>query len=91
MAQAAKSSREESEHRVSGFSLLEPVGKLRAYPRRLRQFLHEVRVEMRQVTWPSRHEVLVHDVRGDRDGGVFRHFFLRCRTALLVSRAASHG
>ena len=29
------------------------------YPRRLRGFLHEVRVEMRQVTWPTRHEVFV--------------------------------
>jgi preprotein translocase subunit SecE len=27
------------------------------YPRRWRAFLHEVRVEMRQVTWPTRHEV----------------------------------
>ncbi|MFY9751784.1 MAG: preprotein translocase subunit SecE [Candidatus Acidiferrales bacterium] len=50
-------SREESEHTVSGFSLLEPVGKLRAYPRRLRQFLHDVRIEMRQANWPSRPEV----------------------------------
>jgi preprotein translocase subunit SecE len=29
------------------------------YPRRWRTFLHEVRVEMRQVTWPTRHEVFV--------------------------------
>jgi preprotein translocase subunit SecE len=27
------------------------------YPRRFRQFLHEVRVEMRQVTWPTRDDV----------------------------------
>jgi preprotein translocase subunit SecE len=33
--------------------------RLRAYPRRWREFLHEVRLEMRQVTWPSRHEVVV--------------------------------
>jgi preprotein translocase subunit SecE len=33
--------------------------RLREYPRRWRAFLHEVRVEMRQVTWPTRHEVLV--------------------------------
>ena len=59
MAQAAKLNKEESEHRVSGFSLLSPVGKMAEYPRRLRSFLHEVRVEMRQVTWPTRHEVFV--------------------------------
>jgi preprotein translocase subunit SecE len=28
-------------------------------PRRWRTFLHEVRVEMRQVTWPTRREVIV--------------------------------
>ena len=28
-------------------------------PRRWRAFLHEVRVEMRQVTWPTRREVFV--------------------------------
>jgi preprotein translocase SecE subunit len=28
------------------------------YPRQLRQFLHETRVEMKQVTWPSQSEVL---------------------------------
>jgi preprotein translocase subunit SecE len=34
-----------------------PVHKLVDYPRRLRQFLHEVRVEMKQVTWPTRNDV----------------------------------
>ena len=28
-------------------------------PRRWRQFLHDVRLEMRKVTWPSRHDVTV--------------------------------
>jgi preprotein translocase subunit SecE len=28
------------------------------HPRRWRSFLHEVRVEMRQVTWPTQHEVV---------------------------------
>jgi preprotein translocase subunit SecE len=58
MADAAKLNKEEAGHRVSGFSLLEPVGKLAAYPRRLRSFLHDVRVEMRQVNWPSRDDVI---------------------------------
>ena len=34
-----------------------PVNKLLEYPRRWRQFLHEVRVEMRQVTWPTQNDV----------------------------------
>jgi preprotein translocase subunit SecE len=29
-----------------------------SYPQRLRVYLHEVRVEMHQVTWPSREQVL---------------------------------
>ena len=33
------------------------VQRLGDYPRRLRQFLHEVRVEMRQVTWPTMDDV----------------------------------
>ena len=33
--------------------------KLGEYPRQMRAFLHEVRIEMRQVTWPTRHEVFV--------------------------------
>ncbi len=37
-------------------SVFENLGE---YPRRWRAFLHEVRVEMRQVTWPTRHEVFV--------------------------------
>ena len=39
---------------LSGF-----FARLGEYPRRWRGFLHEVRVEMRQVTWPTRHEVFV--------------------------------
>jgi preprotein translocase subunit SecE len=33
--------------------------KLKERPQRWAEFLHEVRVEMRQVTWPTRHEVVV--------------------------------
>ena len=44
--------------RSSGFALLEPVQKLGGYPKRFRSFLHDVRVEMRQVNWPSRADVI---------------------------------
>jgi len=33
--------------------------RLKQRPLQWREFLHEVRVEMRQVTWPTRHEVIV--------------------------------
>ena len=57
MAQVAKLNREEAEHRAGGLSMPAPVGKLAQYPKRLKSFFHEVRVEMKQVNWPSRHEV----------------------------------
>ena len=33
--------------------------RIKQHPKRWGEFLHEVRVEMRQVTWPTRHEVVV--------------------------------
>ncbi len=57
MAQAAKLNREEDEHRVSGFSLMSPVGKVSESFKRLGTFLHDVRIEMKQVNWPSRLDV----------------------------------
>jgi len=33
--------------------------RLKQHPKRWSEFLHEVRVELRQVTWPTRHEVVV--------------------------------
>jgi preprotein translocase subunit SecE len=58
MAEAAKRNKEEAEHGVSGFSLLEPLGKLAEHPRRLRAFFHDVRIEMRQVNWPTGADVV---------------------------------
>ena len=58
MADAIRTNRDEESHRVSGFALLEPVQKLGGYPKRFRSFLHDVRVEMRQVNWPSRADVI---------------------------------
>jgi preprotein translocase subunit SecE len=43
----------------SGNAVASAFEKFGEYPRRWRNFLHEVRVEMRQVTWPTRHEVFV--------------------------------
>ena len=42
-----------------GSSIASALGRFGEYPKRWRTFLHEVRVEMRQVTWPTRHEVFV--------------------------------
>jgi preprotein translocase SecE subunit len=33
--------------------------RIKEHPKRWGEFLHEVRVELRQVTWPTRHEVVV--------------------------------
>jgi preprotein translocase subunit SecE len=32
--------------------------RIKARPRRWREFLHEVRLEMHQVTWPTREQVI---------------------------------
>ena len=57
MAQAAKLNREEDQHRVDGFSLMSPVGKVSESFKRLGTFFRDVRVEMRQVNWPSKLDV----------------------------------
>lgn len=57
MAQAAKLSKEETRGQSAAFSVPGPLSKLAEYPRRLRQFLHDVRIEMRAVNWPSRDDV----------------------------------
>jgi preprotein translocase subunit SecE len=59
MADAKKTNLEERENdrKVSGFSLMEPAQKLGGYPKRLHNFLHDVRVEMKQVNWPSASDV----------------------------------
>jgi preprotein translocase subunit SecE len=46
-ARVAETPRREEEGQA-GF-----LGRVREYPLRFRQFLHEVRVEMRNVNWPT--------------------------------------
>ena len=48
-----------TEGRGSPLEMLGFFGRLGEYPRRWRGFLHDVRIEMRQVTWPTRREVFV--------------------------------
>jgi preprotein translocase subunit SecE len=57
--QAGKLKNEETQSHGPSFEVAGFLGRLTEYPRRWRGFLHEVRVEMRQVTWPTRHEVWV--------------------------------
>ncbi len=50
--QAAKVKHEEAQGGAAS-AVTGPLQRALDYPKRLRQFLHEVRVEMRQVTWPT--------------------------------------
>ena len=61
MAEALKVKNEELQGGGRGPERQTPawIERLVEYPRRFQQFLHEVRVEMRQVTWPT-----LDDVRG---------------------------
>jgi preprotein translocase subunit SecE len=56
MAQAAKLKQDEANG--SSLNLPGPLQRMGSYPERLRKFFHEVRVEMRQVNWPSRPDVI---------------------------------
>ncbi len=49
----------QTESRGAPFEMPGFFARLGERPRRWRNFLREVRVEMRQVTWPTRHEVFV--------------------------------
>jgi|SRR5712692_9530920 len=42
----------------AGGTVTSALGRFGEYPRRWRLFLHEVRVEMRQVNWPTREDVV---------------------------------
>ena len=64
MAQAATVSNQENQGSSLPAQPSKPAGwltgffgRLAAYPRRLREYLHEVRVELRQVTWPTRADI----------------------------------
>jgi len=46
-----------SESRTGGW-LGGAMETVKSYPRRMREYLHEVRIELRQVTWPSREDVI---------------------------------
>ena len=58
MAQAAKVNREETGGEGASFSVPEPLQKAASYPQRLRSYLHDVRVELAHVNWPSRQDVV---------------------------------
>ena len=41
-----------------GTAIASSIGKLGAYPKRWKQFMHDVRSEMAKVVWPSRQDVV---------------------------------
>ena len=55
---------------------MEPAQKLGSYPKRLQNFIHEVRVEMKQVNWPSRSDVRSTTVVVIVTVAFLRYFFL---------------
>jgi preprotein translocase subunit SecE len=58
MAQAAKLSNEEASRGGEPSAIGEFIERLKDYPRRLREFFHEVRIEMLKVNWPTRQDVV---------------------------------
>jgi preprotein translocase subunit SecE len=88
MADAIERNRAEAEHsrEVSGFSLIGPAGKLGGYPKRLHSFLHDVRVEMKKVNWPSRADVWSTTIVVIVTVAFFATYFLLTDTLLTSAR-----
>ncbi len=82
MPEATKVRDEEAPSGASPFQVPGPVSRLMEYPRRFRQFLHEVRVEMRQVTWPTRSDVRATTVVVILTVAFFAAFFFVVDTAV---------
>ena len=57
MTQATKLNNEQTGSGSAPFEVPGPVSRIAEYPRRLRQYLHDVRIEMKSVNWPSRLDV----------------------------------
>lgn len=49
---------QESSGGGSGMSMSGPLQKVAGYPKRWKQFFHDVRSEMSKVVWPSRPDVI---------------------------------
>lgn len=57
MAEAVKL-RDEQESGGSPISIPGPLQKIAEYPKRWKQFIHDVRSEMSKVVWPTRQDVI---------------------------------
>ncbi|MFZ0636171.1 MAG: preprotein translocase subunit SecE [Candidatus Acidiferrales bacterium] len=58
MAEAAKLKQEGASSEGSSLPVPGFVTRLAEYPKRMRQFFHETRVEMSKVSWPNRDDVV---------------------------------
>src|SRR5207244_5163964 len=56
--QVTKVKNEEAQGGAPSFQMPGPIQRITEYPRRFRQFLHEVRVGRKQGLWPVRDELL---------------------------------
>ena len=65
---------------------MKPAEKLGAYPKRLQSFLHDVRLEMNRVNWPSRTDVWSTTVVVIVTVAFFACYFLLTDTVLSGSR-----
>jgi preprotein translocase subunit SecE len=52
------SGRDKAQRRASAMQAKAPAGERRSLWARLRNYLHEVRQEMRKVTWPTREQMV---------------------------------
>jgi preprotein translocase subunit SecE len=85
MAEAAKLRQEGASSEGSSLPVPGFITRIAEYPKRLRQFFHEVRVEMAKVNWPSRDDVISTTTVVIVTVGLFALFFFVTDT--ILSRA----
>jgi preprotein translocase subunit SecE len=71
----------------NGGGLSSIIEAIAAYPKRIRDYVHEVRVEMKQVNWPSRPDVMSTTVVVVVTVAFFALFF--ALTDTILTRAAN--
>jgi preprotein translocase subunit SecE len=88
MAEVAKLKHRESTNEGSPIGMQGTFGKIAEYPKRIAKYVHDVRVEMSKVNWPSRDDVVSTTVVVVITVGLFAAYFAAIDTGLsyLVNR-----
>ena len=82
MAEVAKLKQRESTNEGSPIGMQGAFGKIAEYPKRISKYVHDVRVEMSKVNWPSRDDMISTTVVVVVTVGLFAAYFAAIDTGL---------